>query len=773
MTDWRPPALAGATAGVALSPLAAPVEPRPGIVAVAVAVLLLAALKPALTEPGSPARAWLGALVIAAAVAGLLVGSARLTAIDGGAFQAAAGRPATATGFVTAVPKRSHGEVRAELRTADGKLLVTAPEPVPDLAIGGEVRASGVLAEPDPFLAPQLRRHGIAQVLKAERIEPTGHRRGGPVALLDRVRARAERALGRGMRGPESALARGFVLGEDDRIDPRTVDDFKRSGLAHHLAVSGENVVLLAVLAMPFLALAGLSLRGRLVAVLVLIAIYVPVAGAGPSIQRAGAMGAAGIVAALAGRPRSRGYAVLLAAFATLAANPRASGDIGWQLSFAAVIGIFLWTGRIAALLADRAESAPWRRALAEGVAMTVAATIATAPLMAVHFERVSIASLPANLLALPAIAPAMWLGMLSAAAGQVPGIDALCGPLNALNQLLLAYVEQVAHWLAAPSWSVASVRLSGPLDVAAAYAALLAATVLALRAAERRRGLAAMAPGPSRRRLGAVLVAALVLALAAPGLLRLAAGGAATGAEPATLEVSILDVGQGDSILLDPPGGDPVLVDGGPPGDGLRGLLADHGVSSLAAAIVTHDQSDHAAGVAELIGRMPIGSLGYAEAGPELLGAARVAGVAPVRLAEGGELRSGELRLEVLWPPREVLSTDPNRLSLVILAEWRHFSILLTGDAEEEVTGVDPGPVDVLKVAHHGSADAGLAGLLDRVVPDLAVISVGAGNPYGHPAPETLAALRGHGVPALRTDEQGTIEIEAGAAGWTVAPGG
>ncbi|MGZ5419127.1 MAG: hypothetical protein ACXWES_01255, partial [Solirubrobacterales bacterium] len=109
MTDWRPPALAGATAGVALSPLAAPVEPRPGIVAVAVAVLLLAALKPALTEPGSPARAWLGALVIAAAVAGLLVGSVRLTAIDGGAFQAAAGRPATATGFVTAVPKRSHG----------------------------------------------------------------------------------------------------------------------------------------------------------------------------------------------------------------------------------------------------------------------------------------------------------------------------------------------------------------------------------------------------------------------------------------------------------------------------------------------------------------------------------------------------------------------------------------------------------------------------------------------------------------------------------------
>ena len=140
----------------------------------------------------------------------------------------------------------------------------------------------------------------------------------------------------------EAALARGFVLGEDDRIDGRTRDDFQRSNLTHLLAVSGENVILLGVLAWPLLALVGLPLRARLIGTLCLIAIYVPVTGAGPSIQRAGVMGAAGLIAALADRPRSRWYAVLLAAAATLAVDPRADGDVGWQLSFAAVIGIML-----------------------------------------------------------------------------------------------------------------------------------------------------------------------------------------------------------------------------------------------------------------------------------------------------------------------------------------------------------------------------------------------------------------------------------------------
>jgi competence protein ComEC len=197
-------------------------------------------------------------------------------------------------------------------------------------------------------------------------------------------------------------------------------------------------------------------------------------------------------------------------------------------------------------------------------------------------------------------------------------------------------------------------------------------------------------------------------------------------------------------------------------------------GVERLGAVVVSHDQSDHAGGVEELLGRLPVARLLYARLGRDLLARARAAGASPLRLAAGSDLRSGGLELEVLWPPRELLAAappgaDPNQLALVLLARWRRFSMLLTADAEAEAVPLDPGPVDVLKVAHHGSEDAGLAALLDRTGPSLAVISVGAGNPYGHPTAATLATLAAHGVRALRTDRDGTVKIEVGSAGFTV----
>jgi competence protein ComEC len=132
--------------------------------------------------------------------------------------------------------------------------------------------------------------------------------------------------------------------------------------------------------------------------------------------------------------------------------------------------------------------------------------------------------------------------------------------------------------------------------------------------------------------------------------------------------------------------------------------------------------------------------------------------------------VRSGSLRLEVLWPPRQLLAgappEDPNALCLVLLARWKHFEMLLTGDAEAESVPMDPGPIDLLKVSHHGSADAGLAGLLDRTAPRLAVISVGERNPFGHPDPGTLATLAAHDVPVLRTDLEGTVTVDVSAGG-------
>jgi competence protein ComEC len=269
-----------------------------------------------------------------------------------------------------------------------------------------------------------------------------------------------------------------------------------------------------------------------------------------------------------------------------------------------------------------------------------------------------------------------------------------------------------------------------------------------------------------ARRRVGRAAAAAVALAVLALGWTT-AGVGAGGAAPPASgLRVSVLDVGQGDAILLQPAGAAPVLVDGGPPDDGLASLLDEAGVGSLGAAIVTHDQSDHAGGIADLLGAMPVRRLLYAVLDRGMLGEARGAGARTARIAAGTELRSGRLRLDVLWPPRPLLDQprpgeDPNRLALVMVARWRGFSMLLSADAEAESTPIDPGPVDVLKVAHHGSEDAGLDALLDRTRPSLSVISVGEGNPYGHPTPATLATLAAHGVPVLRTDRDGTIVLE------------
>ncbi len=590
---------------------------------------------------------------------------------------------------------------------------------------------------------------------------------------MDRIQARAESALGRGMPAREAELARGFVLGQDDGIDPRTVDDFRRSGLSHLLAVSGENVTLLALLAMPVLAALGIPLRERLLWVLGLIAVYVPLTGAGPSIQRAGVMGALGVLATLAGRRASRFYALAIAAIVTLAIDPRVGADVGWQLSFAAVVGILLLATPLREAIAARIGSRGWRRALAEGAAVTIAATLATAPLIAYRLRH--------GLDRDPRREPA---GDARGGAGDVAG-DGL-GRRRPAARLPGRGLQRRQRGAA---------RLHRP------GRGLVRAAELGLRPrpAERRRpGRLLRRPrrrrwsSPSgsrarrRRRRGAERPRPTAPARGRSPRIGPRPGGSSAGSSGSSLlaaprsrgaerrrrrptsglRVEVLDVGQGDAILLQPAGAPAVLVDGGPPGDDLAAKLRGAGVEGLGAAVVTHDQSDHAGGVEELLGRFPVDRLVYAVLGRQLLGEARAAGAAPYRVAEGSELRSGGLRLEVLWPPRELLSeplaaADPNQRALVILARWHGFSMLLTADAEAEAVPIDPGPIDVLKVAHHGSDDAGLGALLDRTAPKLAVISVGEDNPYGHPTPATLATLAAHGIRTLRTDLDGTVVLE------------
>lgn len=485
----------------------------------------------------------------------------------------------------------------------------------------------------------------------------------------------------------------------------------------------------------------GAPWRARLLTALALVAVYVPLAGAGPSIQRAGVMGAAGLVAALAGRPSSRWYAVLLAAAATLALDPRAAGDAGWRLSFAAVLGILALAPR----LRDELVGARLPRPLAEVTAMTVAATLATAPVLAATFGETSLAALPANVLAAPLVAPIMWIGFVAAAVGQLS--PAAGREIAALTALPLAGILAIGRQAAA----LPGATLAAPAAAVTAVCGLVCAAI----AVPRARVTAGAA---------AVAVVAVTLALAPP--LRPALG------TPAGVRVSFLDVGQGDATLLQD-GPRAALVDTGPADGPIVERLREAGVRRLDLLVLTHAQDDHLGAAATLLRRLPVGLVLDGRDGvPSVTGAmaARVAAAQGVRLVApraGQTVRLGRIRLDVRSPaPAEGppdAGADPNDRAIVLEARAPGgLRILLPADAESPVlAGLGLGQVDVLKVAHHGSEDPGLGALLAVLRPQLAVVSAGAGNRHGHPRAGTLGALRAGGVQVLRTDRDGTVVLD------------
>ena len=703
-----------------------------------------------------------------------VVGLARVAAIDAPVARLADGQAIVARAYVVEPAREGPFGASAAIEIATGpergtRLLARFPHGAdlpPDVGPGTELRLSGGFRRPkagdgDFDFAAHLRRRGIAGELAVERVRVTGALRGGPRGAIERIRARALAGIASGLPPAVGALAQGMVLGADEDVPDSVSEDFRDAGLSHVLAASGQNVMLLVALAIPLLAAAGLSHRARLPLLIALIALYVPLAGAGPSIQRAGVMGAAGLLAMLLARPASRWYALLLAACVTLGLNPRVWGEPGWQLSFAAVVGILA----LAPGIGRRLGATP--RALADGIALTVSATVATAPLLAYHFGTLSLAALPANVVALPLIAPIMWLGMLRGLVGQVAPEGFVNGLLGALLEPLLAGVERLATIFADAPGSALPLALASPAEVVAAYAALAALALVARRLVRRAdtrfsTAVAYVRRLPRRRRLALTVAAVAMIVLAL-------AHGLSPAGPPARLTVTFLDVGQGDATLVQHPDGSAVLFDGGPPEGGVARLLRRAGVRRLSAIVMTHASRDHHGGLAEVVERFPVdllvdGGDGSRDRDFRTIvvtarerGARRIAAVAPLTV------QAGSLQVDVLSPARRPPGPppeDPNPRAVVAIVSCDGFELLLSGDAESEALLPLALPdVDAMKLPHHGSADPGLREVLDRIRPEVASIPVGA-NSYGHPAPSTLAALQAADVPTWRNDRHGTIRL-------------
>ena len=717
-------------------------------------------------------------------IAGAGIGVARIEAEDRSTLLARAPGPFEGTVLLVEAPRPSPFGSRATLevsgRAGEGERVMAYADRDQRWPAGAgaglEFEAAGSLRRPrskpgaDFDWPAYLRRRGIAVELNLYRLRATGRRRSGLLGAIDAARRRAERGIDAGLSRSHAALARGMVLGQDEGVSESLREDFRRSGLAHILAVSGQNVILLCALALPFLMVSGAGPQARAAVMLGLIAVYVPLAGAGPSLQRAGVMGAAGLVAIGAGRPSSRWYALLLAAAATLALNPRVAADPGWQLSFAAVISILAIGRRMRKALSGLPGP------LAEGIALTVAATIGTAPLLGHHFGTVSLSGLPANVVAMPAVAVTMWLGMLGAAIGQLAEAPPLlAGPALALasllslpNGLCLAFIEGVAARFAEAPGAAVALPLDRPAAVAGAYTAAAAAALLTVKLAPRLEpwvtsARAAFRRLPARQRGPVVAGSAAALALGSLWML-------SPPAPPSKLTVSYLDIGQGDATLVQSPEGGAILFDGGPPEGQVVRLLRRAGVRRLSAVVATHQSRDHQGGLPEVIEKVPADL--YVDGGdgnrdPDFLAIAEAAarrGVRRVVPRQGSVLRAPGLTVRVLGPaprPPGPAPEDPNPRALVTVVSAGDFDFFLSGDAEgESLIGLPLPDVEAMKVSHHGSKDPALPEVLRRLTPQVAGIEVGESNTYGHPAPATLAALRAAGVETHRTDLEGTVKL-------------
>jgi competence protein ComEC len=670
----------------------------------------------------------------------------------------------------------------------DVRLAATLPR-LPEIEPGDRIEITGRL-EPltDDAYGSYLRRIGVQGTIFSRTI--TKLPRPNTTLDLETLRREASRALARAIPEPEAGLAAGIVIGLRDRVDRDLAADFTTAGASHVVAISGWNI---AIVAASVAALGGrFARRRRSILTVAAIALYVAFVGASPSVLRAAVMAGIVLLARESGRAGRASAALGWAAVAILVIDPGLVRDAGFQLSTLATAGLLAWSKPIGHQL-DRLAGGRLPAWLVENLAVSFAAQAATTPVVLASFGRLSVVAPVVGLVVVPLVAPAMAAVGIALVAGIVaasafPAIATVGGlPAWVFLSVIVATVRTAA------SLPFASIELTEPFGLVAAGLSAAVLVLLGVRSSRERLlrsisialggGLAGRArrvqpirrprrtrPREPLEKIAAVALAAAIVGCAVVVLHR----------PDGATRIVVLDVGQGDAILVEGSRGSRLLVDGGPDPDRLLVALDERlppWDRRLDALVLTHPHEDHVAGLAVLLARYRVGRVyepgmrgpgpGYAAWAAELATRDVEAG----RLATGDRMTVDDTHISVLWPDPGGVPPEPsdtgtgiNNVSIVLLGEVAGRRFLLAGDIEEEIDPVLIGrglrPVDLLKVAHHGSRTASTDPFLDAVRPKVAIASAGTGNPYGHPAPGTIARLRAHGAQVLRTDEDGTVEV-------------
>jgi competence protein ComEC len=636
------------------------------------------------------------------------------------------------------------------------------------VSLTGEIRRPPGRRNPGAFdFAFYLRNRGIGALLDVS--EARVLRRGRGIAgAADWI----ERAIRRRVPGDSADLLSALLLGRSASLPEKTQRSFRRAGTVHVLAVSGLHVGFIMLVAHALLR----SLRAppRIARVLCVpaIAVFVLLIGPRPSAMRAVLMAAALTLSSTLERKTRPLNTLGVAGLALLLVQPGSLFDVGFQLSFSAIGGILLLHGWLSGILRRPLTAlGGLGRRLADLAALSLSAQAGVAPALIGQFGEISLVAPLANLAAVPLAGAAVASGICVVASHAIGGIPARAFAATAwvTARSLLCLTQSLGRM----QWSAARV------DARFWPVALCLTAALAVFATAR---------GGRGRRVGyAVLALGLVTCVAI----------ARTGPARSVARAVFFDVGQGDSVLLELPWRNYVLIDTGPgPTDRSGGsgrvdgtfrlwdagagvvvpYLRRAGVGSLEALIVTHAHADHLGGAASVVQdavpkRLVLPS-GGANHGPfvALVRHARERGAQVLEVETGDTLAAGSFRLSVLAPPAVLRAgvASENNSSVVVRLEMGGFSLLLTGDIEDPVekillrTGV-LGPTDVLKVPHHGSATSSGERFVQRIGPSLAVIEVGEGNRFGHPDRCTLRTLESAGATVMRTDRDGAVVVTFG----------
>jgi len=681
----------------------------------------------------------------------------------------------TLTGLIVAPPdvRDSHVNLRVAVerarqhgldQAARGTALVQAPRDG-DYAYGDRVRVEGALITPPEFddfsYRDYLARRGVHALMPNARVALLARDQGRPwLAALYELRARALRRVDRLLPSPQAPLLSGIVLGDDSALDAEVRAAFSRTGTSHIIAISGANVVVVLRALMGLLAPLGVR-RARWLSIAG-VALYAVFVGGDATVVRAAIMGGLAVLAAQTGRRAHGLTALAFTVWAMSLINPQVMWDVGFQLSVAATLGLILFaepvTRALRGLLERLLPREAARRAagwLTEPVAVTLAAQITTTPLIVLVFGQLSLITLAANFLILPAQPYIMLGGWLTLIAGS---LSAALGELLAWAVWLpLTWTLTVVRALAEVRWAALPVELSAR-TIGIYYAALVAVAWLRVQHPDDRAALWRWA----RRRVTPLALggtAAVVGALIWAQALTQPDG---------KLHVWFLDVGGGHAVLIQTPRGAQILVDGGDSPTRLRRAVGDalpFWDRSLDMVIATQPKRATLGALPDLLRHYDARLLLGGQAALAMVPAGRGAQVQPI--AAGWRVVTGDgVTVEALHPALAAgPNADPEDTALVLRVTFGASSFLLAPDMSEEgvreLLGAAPyvGSA-VLELPGDGARPANPDAFLAAVSPQAAVVNLEAGSRSALPHPDTLAWLRAGATPLFRTDQQGTVQM-------------